>query len=101
MGHVHGWRPVTLDRRTILLACDAGIWDGTFVRLAGQADGDAMEVERFASRLVVDERNGRVEADLTNLSSGTVRSMAFSEPPAEMQITAAGHWSLGPDPIGA
>lgn len=26
--------------------------------------------------------------------------MHFSEPPAEMQITPAGHWSLGPDRIG-
>lgn len=89
------------DRRATLLQHNAGIWEGTFVRLEGQADGEAVEAERFASRLEVADRSGTVEADLTNLASGTVRSMRFAEPPAEMQITAEGHWSLGPDRIGA
>jgi len=89
------------DRRATLLAHNGGLWEGTFVRLEGQADGEAVEAERFASRLVVEDRAGTVEADLTNLSSGSVRSMRFAEPPAEMQIAAEGHWSLGPDRIGA
>ena len=87
--------------RATLLAHNAGLWEGTFIRLEGQADGEAVEVERFASRLVVEDRSGTVEADLTNLTSGAVRSMRFAEPPAEMQITSEGHWSLGPDRIGA
>lgn len=100
------WTPcrqavLSVNCRTTLLAHNAGIWEGTFVRLTGHADGEAVELERFASRLLVDERDGMVQADLTNLSSGTVRSMAFADPPAEMQITADGHWSLGPDRIGS
>jgi hypothetical protein len=89
------------DRRATLLTRNAGTWEGSFVRLEAQADGEALEVERFASRLVVEDRDGTVDASLTNLSSGNVRSMRFAEPPAEMQITAEGHWSLGPDRIGA
>lgn len=89
------------DRRSILLAHNAGLWEGTFVRLEGRPGGEAVEVERFASRLLVEDRDGTVDASLTNLDSGTVRSMRFAEPPAEMQITAAGHWSLGPDRIGS
>lgn len=89
------------DRRATLLAHNAGVWEGTFVRLEGQADGEAVEAERFASRLAVEDRAGAVEANLTNLASGNVRSMRFDEPPAEMQITQEGHWSLGPDRIGA
>lgn len=89
------------DRRATLLAHNAGIWEGCFVRLEGQPDGQALEVERFASRLVVEDREGTVDASLTNLDRGSVRSMRFAEPPAEMQITSEGHWSLGPDRIGA
>jgi hypothetical protein len=92
---------MSLDRRSTLLAHNAGIWEGTFVRLEGQADGEAVECERFASRLLVEDRDGMVDASLTNLDSGNVRSMRFAEPPAEMQISQAGHWSLGPDRIGA
>lgn len=92
---------MSLDRRATLLAHNAGVWEGTFVRLEGQPGGEAVEAERFASRLVVEDRAGTVDASLTNLSSGNVRSMRFAEPPAEMQITAEGHWSLGPDRIGA
>ena len=91
---------LSFNPRATLLARNAGVWEGTFVRLAGQADGEAVEVERFASRLVVEDRDGTVDASLTNLTSASVRSMRFAEPPAEMQITAEGHWSLGPDRIG-
>lgn len=90
-----------VDRRATLLAHNAGVWEGSFVRLEAQPDGQAQEVERFASRLLVEDRAGTVDASLTNLDSGNVRSMRFAEPPAEMQITAEGHWSLGPDRIGA
>lgn len=90
--------PVTeISRRSTLLAHNAGIWEGWFVR----CDGQGRELDRFASRLQVEDRAGRVEAELTNRSSGSVRSMRFAEPPPEMQITAEGHWSLGPDRIGA
>ena len=85
-----------IDRRAALLAHNAGIWEGTFVRL----DGEGREQERFASHLEVSEQEGTIEAALTNGSSGNVRRMSFREPPAEMQIAAAGHWSLGPDRIG-
>ena len=86
-----------LDRRATLLAHNAGVWEGTFVRF----DGQGREQERFASHLEVLEREGTIEAALTNGSSGQVRRMAFQEPPAEMQIAPPGHWSLGPDRIGA
>ena len=92
---------MSLTRRATLLAYNAGLWEGTFVRLEGQPDGEAVEVERFASRLLVEDREGTVDASLTNLDSGNVRSMRFAEPPAEMQISPEGHWSLGPDRIGA
>lgn len=83
-------------RRTTLLAHNAGIWEGCFVRF----DRTGLEVERFDSRLQVEDRDGTVVAALTNISSGQVRSMDFQEPPAEMQISLEGHWSLGPDRIG-
>lgn len=89
------------DRRATLLAHNAGLWEGTFIRLEGQPDGEAVEVERFASRLLVEDRDGTVDASLTNLDSGNVRSMRFAQPPAEMQISPEGHWSLGPERIGA
>jgi len=85
------------SRRARLLHFNAGIWDGCFVRL----DARGCEVERFASHLAVADREGMVHADLTNRNSGNVRSMQFAEPPAEMQISPEGHWSLGPDRIGA
>ena len=84
-----------------LLAHNAGVWEGTFVRLEGRPEGEALEIERFASRLVVEHQGGTVDASLTNLDSGNVRSMRFAEPPAEMQISPEGHWSLGPDRIGS
>ena len=83
-------------RRTTLLRHNSGVWQGTFIRL----DGNGQEVERFASHLVVADREGTIHADLTNRSTNAVRSMQFVEPPAEMQISPEGHWSLGPDRIG-
>jgi hypothetical protein len=87
--------PTGADRFT-LLRHNAGIWQGTFIRL----DGQGCEQERFGSHLEVAERQGTIHADLTNRSSGRVRSMQFDQPPAEMQISPAGHWSLGPNRIG-
>ena len=84
------------DRRHQLLAHNAGIWEGAFVRL----DATGQEQERFASHLLVEDTDGQIEASLTNRNSGEVRRMAFREPPAEMQISPEGHWSLGPDRIG-
>lgn len=82
--------------RETLLHHNAGVWDGTFIRL----DAGGRELERFGSHLQVVDRAGTIHADLTNTSTGVVRSMQFSEPPTEMQISAEGHWSLGPDRIG-
>jgi hypothetical protein len=72
------------------------MWEGCFVRF----DRRGLELERFDSRLQVEDQAGTVVAALTNLSSGQVRTMDFQEPPAEMQISQEGHWSLGPDRIG-
>jgi len=82
--------------RQTLLTHNAGVWRGTFLRL----DDGGRELERFASHLEVADRAGIIHADLTNVGTGTVRSMQFAEPPAEMQISPEGHWSLGPDRIG-
>lgn len=79
-----------------MLAHNAGIWEGTFIRL----NPLGLEQERFASHLAVTDQQGVIDAALTNQTSGQVRSMRFAEPPKEMQISAAGHWSLGPDRIG-
>ena len=87
----------TMNPRQTLLNHNAGIWQGTFVRF----DANGRECERFASHLEVADRDGTIHADLTNCSSGLVRSMQFSEPPPEMQVSPDGHWSLGPDRIGA
>ena len=86
-----------LTRRNTLLAHNSGFWHGCFIRF----DGRGLELERFASQLSVQDQDGRVVAALTNVSSGQVRTMDFYEPPAEMQIIPEGHWSLGPDRIGA
>lgn len=88
--------PEPFSRRAVLLAHNAGTWEGTFIRL----DASGQELERFPSSLQVEERGPRIVASLTNASTGNVRTMEFEEPPAEMQIAAAGHWSLGPDRIG-
>ncbi len=92
--------------RSTLLAFNAGLWEGSFIRL----DGRGHEIERFESHLEVSEAapgdgsdplQGEITAALTNRSSGQVRTMRFLEPPAEMQIDPLdGHWSLGPDRIG-
>ena len=92
-------QPLSLQlplRRATLLAHNSGTWQGSFIRL----DSRGHEVERFASLLQVNDDHGIVHADLTNRSTGNVRSMQFSEPPADMQISPEGHWSLGPDRIG-
>lgn len=87
---------VPFSRRDTLLARNAGIWEGSFIRL----NGAGLEQERFASHLTVEDTDGVIEATLTNLTTGTVRAMRFEQPPVEMQISAQGHWSLGPDRIG-
>lgn len=96
---IEGFFPLSLPshlRRDTLLTHNAGIWQGSFIRL----DGNGREIERFGSRLEVADRDGTIHADLTNCTTGKVRSMQFAEPPAEMQISPEGHWSLGPDRIG-
>ena len=82
--------------RSTLLIHNAGTWEGQFVRL----DPAGREQRRFASHLSVLDTDGLIEANLTNRDSGEVKRMAFREPPAEMQISPQGHWSLGPDRIG-
>ncbi|MCP9821463.1 DUF3598 family protein [Cyanobium sp. L1E-Cus] len=84
-------------RRETLLSHNSGDWQGCFIR----CDGRGLEQERFKSQLSVQDQGGKVVAALTNVCSGQVRSMNFAEPPAEMQISPQGHWSLGPDRIGA
>ncbi|MFZ0409036.1 MAG: DUF3598 family protein [Cyanobium sp.] len=84
------------DRRRSLLSHNLGIWEGQFIRL----DPGGRELNRFGSHLAVEERDGLIEASLTNRDSGELRRMAFREPPAAMQISPQGHWSLGPDRIG-
>lgn len=83
--------------RQTLLTHNSGDWHGCFIRCSG----DGLEQERFQSQLSVQDQGGKIVAALTNLSNGQVRSMEFNEPPAKMQISPAGHWSLGPDRIGA
>ncbi len=82
--------------RQRLLEVNGGVWEGLFTRLG--ADGH--EIERFATRLEVTDRDGTIEAALTYLASGRTVPMRFSEPPAAMQISTAGHWSLGIDRTG-
>jgi len=82
--------------RDVLLSHNAGYWEGCFIRL----DGTGAELERFESHLSVVDQNGTIKAALTNRRTGQVRSMEFDDPPAEMQISPRGHWSLGPDRIG-
>ncbi|MCT0225225.1 DUF3598 family protein [Synechococcus sp. CS-1328] len=96
--------PYGSQRRITLLQHNAGLWEGSFIRL----DGQGHELDRFASHLEVQERTigpedfalPEIEAALTNGSSGAVRTMRFREPPSEMQISPDGHWSLGPSRIG-
>lgn len=82
--------------RQRLLEVNGGCWEGLFVRLGP----DGHEIERFPTRLLVTDQDGTIEAALTYLSSGRTVPMRFHEPPAAMQISAAGHWSLGIDRTG-
>ncbi len=82
--------------RQRLLEVNGGCWEGLFARLGP----DGREIERFATRLEVTDRDGTIEAALTYLASGRTVPMRFSEPPAAMQIGDAGHWSLGIDRTG-
>ncbi|MEX0588546.1 MAG: DUF3598 family protein [Cyanobium sp.] len=88
--------PFSQHQRQTLLTYNSGIWEGCFIRF----DHCGQELDRFVSRLTVEDQNGTVVAALTNTNSGQVRTMAFQQPPAEMQISREGHWSLGPDRIG-
>ncbi|MFM7550231.1 MAG: DUF3598 family protein [Cyanobacteriota bacterium] len=88
--------PEPFSRRDTLLRHNAGTWQGSFIRL----DASGQERERFASSLLVEQRGSLIVASLTNGSTGTVRTMEFEEPPPEMQVDPAGHWSLGPERIG-
>jgi hypothetical protein len=82
--------------RQRLLEVNGGCWEGLFVRLGPEG----REIERFPTRLLVTDQDGSIEAALTYLSSGRTVPMRFSEPPAAMQISDAGHWSLGIDRTG-
>lgn len=86
----------SFDRRSTLLARNAGHWEGSFIRL----DGQGLESERFGTRLHVRETDGQIEAALTYVNTGKVATMRFAEPPALMAISPDGHWSLGPDKTG-
>ncbi len=82
--------------RQRLLEVNGGVWEGLFTRLGP----DGREIDRFPTRLLVTDRDGTIEAALTYLASGRTVPMRFSEPPAAMQISTAGHWSLGIDRTG-
>ncbi len=88
--------PLSAPPRQRLLEVNGGCWEGLFARLGP----DGREIERFPTRLLVTYHNGTIEAALTYLNSGRVVPMRFSEPPAAMQISAEGHWSLGIDRTG-
>ncbi|WP_233133993.1 DUF3598 family protein [Synechococcus sp. BO 8801] len=88
--------PLSAPPRQRLLEANGGCWEGLFHRL----DPDGREIERFPTRLRVSDEDGTIEAALTYLNTGRVVPMRFSEPPAAMQISAAGHWSLGMDRMG-
>ena len=87
---------LSTSHRQRLLEVNGGCWEGLFVRLGP----DGREIERFPTRLLVTDQDGSIEAALTYLSSGRTVPMRFSEPPAAMQISDAGHWSLGIDRTG-
>jgi len=88
--------PVSAPPRQRLLEANGGCWEGLFHRLGP----DGREIERFPTRLRVSDEDGTIEAALTYLNTGRVVPMRFSEPPAAMQISDAGHWSLGMDRMG-
>jgi hypothetical protein len=88
--------PLSAPPRQRLLEANGGCWEGLFHRLGP----DGREIERFSTRLQVSDEDGTIEAALTYLNSDRVVPMRFSEPPAAMQISDAGHWSLGMDRMG-
>ena len=88
--------PLSAPPRQRLLEVNGGYWEGLFARLGP----DGREIERFPTRLRVSDEDGTIEAALTYVASGRVVPMRFSEPPAAMQISTAGHWSLGIDRTG-
>ncbi len=88
--------PLSAPPRQRLLEANGGCWEGLFHRLGP----DGLEIERFPTRLRVSDEDGTIEAALTYLNSGRVVPMRFSEPPPAMQISDAGHWSLGMDRMG-
>ncbi len=88
--------PLRTPPRQRLLEVNGGCWEGLFARLGP----DGREIDRFPTRLLVTDQEGTIEAALTYLNSGRTVPMRFSEPPAAMQINAAGHWSLGIDRTG-
>lgn len=81
-----------MNRRSTLLQFNNGCWDSLFIRF----DRDGLELERFPCRLQVLEQGEMICSTLTYLETGKTGQMRFLEPPAEMQITSEGHWSLGP-----
>jgi hypothetical protein len=85
--------PVSAPPRQRLLEANGGCWEGLFHRLGP----DGREIERFPTRLRVNDEDGTIEAALTYLPSGRTVPMRFREPPAAMEISTAGHWSLGMD----
>lgn len=88
--------PLSAPPRQRLLEVNGGCWEGLFHRLGP----DGREIERFPTRLRVSDEDGTIEAALTYLNPGRTVPMRFREPPAAMQISAAGHWSLGMDRMG-
>ena len=88
--------PLSATPRQRLLEAYGGCWEGLFHRLGP----DGREIERFPTRLRVSDEDGTIEAAHTYLNTGRTVPMRFSEPPAAMQISAAGHWSLGMDRMG-
>ncbi|AFY28609.1 DUF3598 family protein [Cyanobium gracile] len=88
--------PSSAPPRQRLLEVNGGCWEGLFHRLGP----DGREIERFPTRLRVSDEDGTIEAALTYLNSGRTVPMRFREPPAAMQISDAGHWSLGMDRMG-
>lgn len=88
--------PLSAPPRQRLLEANGGCWEGLFHRLGPEG----REIERFPTWLRVSDEDGTIEAALTYLPSGRTVPMRFREPPAAMQISAAGHWSLGMDRMG-
>ena len=83
--------------RRALLDHNSGEWHGLFIRL----DQHGVEQTRFPTVLNVQEEADQVVASLTDCSSNQTRSMRFGDLPTAMQVSALGHWSLGPDPLYA